>query len=479
MEITPDYDIALSFAGEDRKHADALNRALTGRGVRVFYDADVEHDLWGRNLYDYLDEVYRKRARYCIVFVSAAYARKNWTSHERRSAQARALQENEAYILPVRIDDTEIPGILPTTAYLDLQSHSIVAIADLVVTKLGISPQQVALDSRKADFQSPAELTFRSLLDPDVEHFTKSLGPFLRWQESALLNELPLKIEWPSIVASWISENCRMIQMNQWPAGISEEAKAQTRELFSAQLSKPETTRLASGIRICAAIIRDLADDRYANAGLSSSEIRMFLTAYISAEMAAHVTQLASMLLINMGHPDWFIPFNEYIPNYGCDFMPGLVLISKNAGREHVLWTDMDFYHESRITKYLYFPASVLIRYEKPLESKEVLHTILMPQLVAMAAEGRIAWNYVSQVAKYPDRFRVGTRGELFYDVETLGQPQHAQAQLSEKLLTWVDQKIHQGGLGEIGLSLDAKNLDLGTQLEFAHWQALSRTRLR
>jgi len=62
---------------------------------------------------------------------------------------------------------------------------------------------------------------------------------------------------------------------------------------------------------------------------------------------------------------------------------------------------------------------------------------------------------------------------------KTLDQPQHAKAQLSEKLLTWVDQKIHEGDLGEIGLSLDAKNLDLDTQIKFAHWQALSRTRLR
>jgi TIR domain len=479
MVITPDYDIALSFAGEDRKHADALNRALTGRGVRVFYDADVEHDLWGRNLYDYLDEVYRKRARYCIVFVSAAYAQKMWTSHERRSAQARALQENEAYILPVRIDDTEIPGLLPTTACLDLQSHSITAIADLVVTKLGILPQQQALDSQKADFQSPVELLFHSLLDPDVEHLMKSLNPFLRWQESSLLDKLTLRIDWPSAMASWIAENCRIIETNQWPAGISGEAKAQTRKLFNEQLMKPETTRLASGVRICAAVIRDLANDKYANAGLSASEIRMFLTSYISAEMAAHAIQLASMRLVNMDHPEWFISFNAYAPHYSCDFTAGLVLTCKNAGREQILWVDMDFYEESRITKYLYLPASVLIRREKPLESRTVLHTIVMPQLVAMAAEGRVAWNCASLVAKYPDRFKVGTRGEWFYDVETLDQPQHAEAQLSKKLLAWIDQKIREGDLSEIGLPVDAKNLDLGTQTEIAHWQALSRTRLR
>jgi hypothetical protein len=170
---------------------------------------------------------------------------------------------------------------------------------------------------------------------------------------------------------------------------------------------------------------------------------------------------------------------NEYAPNYSCHFTPGLILTCKNAGQEQVLWVDMDFYEGSRITKYLYFPASVLIRHEKPLESKTVIHTVAMPQLVAMAAEGRVAWDCASQVAKYPDRFRVGARGEWFYDVETLDQPQHSEAQLSKKLLAWVDQKLREGDFSEIGLSAAAKNLDLDTQTEIAHWQALSRTRLR
>jgi hypothetical protein len=33
-----EFDIALSFAGEDRTHAEALAKLLKDRGVRVFYD---------------------------------------------------------------------------------------------------------------------------------------------------------------------------------------------------------------------------------------------------------------------------------------------------------------------------------------------------------------------------------------------------------------------------------------------------------
>jgi hypothetical protein len=54
---------------------------------------------------------------------------------------------------------------------------------------------------------------------------------FLRWQEPDLLGMLPIKIEWPSAVASWVAENCRMIETGQWPARVSLEAEEQLRKL--------------------------------------------------------------------------------------------------------------------------------------------------------------------------------------------------------------------------------------------------------
>ncbi len=112
------YDVALSFAGEQREYVEAVAKILDERGVRVFYDDFEVSDLWGEDLYTHLDKVYRTQARYCVVFISEAYAKKAWPNHERRSAQARELEAEKPYILPVRFDDTEVPGIRPTTKYL-------------------------------------------------------------------------------------------------------------------------------------------------------------------------------------------------------------------------------------------------------------------------------------------------------------------------------------------------------------------------
>src|SRR5437762_3592834 len=119
-----DYDACLSFAGEDRQYVNSVAEHLCARGIRVFYDEYQRVELWGKDLYAHLDEVYQNTARFCVLFASKAYADKLWTSHERQSAQARAFRENREYILPARFDDTVIPGLRDTVGYIDLRSTS-------------------------------------------------------------------------------------------------------------------------------------------------------------------------------------------------------------------------------------------------------------------------------------------------------------------------------------------------------------------
>src|SRR5690348_10215742 len=115
------YDVALSFAGEDREYVDQVATYLRRAGVEVFYDKYEQVDLWGKDLYEHLSDVYQNRARYTVMFVSRPYAEKLWPRHERRGAQARAFRECREYILPARFDDTEVPGLPKTVGYLDLR----------------------------------------------------------------------------------------------------------------------------------------------------------------------------------------------------------------------------------------------------------------------------------------------------------------------------------------------------------------------
>jgi hypothetical protein len=118
------FDIALSFAGEQREYVDQVANILNQKGISTFYDKFEEANLWGKNLYDYLSDIYMNQAKYTIMFISVDYSRKLWTNHERQSMQARAFQESSEYVLPAKFDNTEISGVLPTTGYISLQDKT-------------------------------------------------------------------------------------------------------------------------------------------------------------------------------------------------------------------------------------------------------------------------------------------------------------------------------------------------------------------
>lgn len=146
------YDVALSFAGEDRKYVRGVADALIAAGVEVFYDEYEQVDLWGKNLFEHLTSIYRDESRYVVIFASRHYSTKVWTSHERRSAQARAIAEQSECILPVRFDDTQIPGLLNTTSYIDLTKLSPGELADLISKKIKSADYWIAQLAEASDF---------------------------------------------------------------------------------------------------------------------------------------------------------------------------------------------------------------------------------------------------------------------------------------------------------------------------------------
>ena len=91
--------------------------------------------MWGKNLADHFSDVFSKRARYVVMFVSEHYAKKAWPTFERQQAQARAIKAQETVILPVRFDDTEVPG-LSSVKFIDARVNTPTALADLIEAKL-------------------------------------------------------------------------------------------------------------------------------------------------------------------------------------------------------------------------------------------------------------------------------------------------------------------------------------------------------
>ena len=149
-----EYDVALSFAGEDRVIVEKFANLLITKNIRIFYDEYEAADMWGKDLVDHLVNIYSRKARYCVMFISQHYPLKKWTKVERMAAQERAFRDANEYILPLRLDDTQVAGITETTGYRDLRQHQLQDIVDLLEQKLMKSKGQSGPPAQSHDLRS-------------------------------------------------------------------------------------------------------------------------------------------------------------------------------------------------------------------------------------------------------------------------------------------------------------------------------------
>ena len=134
------YQVALSFAGEERDYVEEVARHLQERGIAVFYDGFEQVALWGQSGAEKFHEVFAQQSVYVVMFISQAYVNKSWPRHERRSALERMIQEQGDFILPVRFDETPVPGLPGDIMYKSAHQHTPAELSVLIASELDISP---------------------------------------------------------------------------------------------------------------------------------------------------------------------------------------------------------------------------------------------------------------------------------------------------------------------------------------------------
>ena len=131
-----EYDIAISFAGEQRSIAENIVQELNLLNIKTYYDNDDIINMWGKNLTEHFQSIFRDKSRYCVMLISTEYINKSWTNHERRSALDRQMRDVAEYILPIKIDDIEIPGLPSSTCYIKYEDHNEKEIAKIIKEKM-------------------------------------------------------------------------------------------------------------------------------------------------------------------------------------------------------------------------------------------------------------------------------------------------------------------------------------------------------
>lgn len=157
------FHVAISFAGEQRELvrgiADEVEKCL-GRET-VFYDEWFEYYLAGDDADLKLQEIYGKKCALAVVCVSSHYGNKPWTKAEHRAVRARQMQANASTdprehdsVLPIRVGDGEVEGILFNAIVPDVRTRSAADSARLIIDRLrfvapGLVPEAESL--RKPD----------------------------------------------------------------------------------------------------------------------------------------------------------------------------------------------------------------------------------------------------------------------------------------------------------------------------------------
>ena len=132
------YDIAVSFAGEQREYVRTTVTACKARGLRVFFDEDKTNEWWGKNFIQEQRRAYSSQTRFFVPFFSSDYLAKPIPMDEFSSAMMTAVKLGGGYILPVIIGNADVPPELlhPHIGYLRSEHFTAEQLADELVKKV-------------------------------------------------------------------------------------------------------------------------------------------------------------------------------------------------------------------------------------------------------------------------------------------------------------------------------------------------------
>jgi hypothetical protein len=409
--VQREYDVALSYAGEDKAYVEAVALALRRKSLRVFYDSFEEADLIGRNLIDHLSEIYQNKARLCIVFISAAYTKKPFPRLERQAAQARAMESDEPYIIPVRLDDSEIPGLLRSVAYVSGKTPE--SLAQLIASKLLLT-EPAGVRSSESPSKSDAVLVrFNSLLEPDMETFRQTLGLFEHWADQMLWS-IPVELRVPQQLLQEIDEARAFRSTSGWFASaIRDEARQQFSKFYDEELPRFFATTI-KGIQTIISYYRLPGAER----------LHLVARRWAITRVVILSRLLLSMRLVGMPQVQWEPMFPQFGLIWSDQVKDGLPYASFIDGEERFFWIDTDVRIEGRGWERfrLYAPAEFLVMrdHETPI-TPEQFDRFFAVQVLASELDGETG-QPLQYLAQYPDRLHLLIRGERAIDTSRFEQ---------------------------------------------------------
>ncbi|MDO0975169.1 TIR domain-containing protein [Mycolicibacterium frederiksbergense] len=99
------YDVALSFAGEDREFADFLRNHLEEHDLSVFYDKSEERKIMANDVEAVLGPKYSDDSRFVVAILGEKYGMKKWTLFESEKYRHRIEKHEVIPIVSTKVPD--------------------------------------------------------------------------------------------------------------------------------------------------------------------------------------------------------------------------------------------------------------------------------------------------------------------------------------------------------------------------------------
>jgi hypothetical protein len=224
------FHVAFSFAGEQRELVRAIAGAVEaalGEGT-VFFDEWYEPYLAGADADLKLQKIYGEGCALAVVCVSERYGGKAWTQAEHEAIRARLMKaraspdpsERDA-VLPIRVGEGEVAGILFTAIVPDVRTRPVAQTTELILDRLYL----VRPDLKP---QKAAEPTAGPSWPKEPVPFSHGLAD-------------RTKREWPSVLLLLTANAARRILIFKGPTGYSKSALLQAAERYARLLRVPKS----------------------------------------------------------------------------------------------------------------------------------------------------------------------------------------------------------------------------------------------
>ncbi|MGH8474222.1 MAG: TIR domain-containing protein [Methylococcales bacterium] len=199
--VLPDkFLVAFSFAGEQRdlvrSVAEAVEQRL-GRG-KVFFDEWYEHWIAGDNADLLLQNLYHNRSELVVFCISEPYGNKPWTAVEFEAIRALKMRLSSSTderarnrILPLRVGDGDVPGILFNTIWADVREKSSADTAKLIINRLQLVRPDFDVDSASGKNPDKRHRVYLAECTPDLDDIDKAVN---RLRLKTFLEELGYEV---------------------------------------------------------------------------------------------------------------------------------------------------------------------------------------------------------------------------------------------------------------------------------------------